>query len=67
MVLFNVGFLPGNSLTYDFLRGPGLYASVVLMLLTVDIKSFLYRCGGFDNRCNHRNLLFGIALISTHY
>jgi uncharacterized membrane protein len=39
MVLSNVGFLPGDSPTYDFFRGPGIDAAIVLILLNVDIRS----------------------------
>ncbi|MFQ5676270.1 MAG: DUF819 domain-containing protein [bacterium] len=39
MVLSNVGLLPGNSPAYEFLVGPGVSASVVLILLSVDIRS----------------------------
>ena len=39
MVLSNVGFLPGDSPSYDFLRGPGIDAAIVLILLNVDISS----------------------------
>jgi len=39
MLLSNVGILPGNSITYDFLVGPGVSAGIVLILLSVDIRS----------------------------
>ena len=39
MVLSNLGILPGNSPAYDFLVGPGVSAGVVLILLSVDIRS----------------------------
>jgi len=39
MLLSNVGILPGDSITYDFLIGPGISAAIVLILLSVDIRS----------------------------
>ena len=39
MVLSNVGILPGNSTAYEFLVGPGVSAAIVLILLSVDIRS----------------------------
>lgn len=39
MVLSNFGILPGNSPAYEFLVGPGVSAGVVLILLSVDIRS----------------------------
>jgi uncharacterized membrane protein len=41
MLLSNVGVLPGESSAYDFLGGPAVYAGIVLILLTVDIRSVL--------------------------
>jgi len=39
MILSNVGVLPGESPAYDFLGGPAVYAGIVLILLTVDVRS----------------------------
>ena len=39
MVLSNAGLLPNNSPAYDFLVGPGVSAAVVLILLSVDVRS----------------------------
>ena len=39
MLLANVGFLPDNSPAYEFLVGPVVSAGVVLILLSVDIRS----------------------------
>jgi uncharacterized membrane protein len=39
MLLSNVGLIPGESSAYDFLAGPGVSAGIVLILLTVDIRS----------------------------
>lgn len=39
MLLSNVGILPGDSITYDFLIGHGVSAGIVLILLSVDIRS----------------------------
>ena len=39
MLLSNIGFLPGNSPAYDFLRGSGVYAAVILILLSVDLST----------------------------
>lgn len=39
MLLSNVGVLPGESPAYDFLGGPAVYAGIVLILLTVDVRS----------------------------
>jgi len=39
MVLSNIGILPGNSTAYAFLVGPGVSAAIVLILLSVDIRS----------------------------
>ena len=39
MVLSNAGIIPGESPAYDFLRGPGVYAGIILILLTVDVRS----------------------------
>ena len=39
MVLANAGLLPNKSPAYDFLVGPGVSAAVVLILLSVDVRS----------------------------
>ncbi len=39
IALSNSGFLPGDSPAYDFLMTQGVSASIVLILLSVDIKS----------------------------
>jgi uncharacterized membrane protein len=39
MLLSNLGIIPGQSPAYDFLGGPGVSAGIVLILLTVDVKS----------------------------
>lgn len=39
MVLSNTGVIPGTSPAYDFLAGPAVSAGIVLILLTVDIRS----------------------------
>ena len=39
MVLSNTGVIPGTSPAYDFLGGPAVYAGIVLILLTVDVRS----------------------------
>ncbi|HCM77667.1 MAG TPA: hypothetical protein DIS90_14895 [Cytophagales bacterium] len=39
IALSNSGFLPGDSVAYDFLMTQGVSASIVLILLSVDIKS----------------------------
>jgi uncharacterized membrane protein len=39
MLLSNVGVIPGDSTVYDFLMGPGVSSAIVLILLSVDIKS----------------------------
>lgn len=39
MVLSNTGVIPGESPAYDFLGGPAVSAGIILILLTVDIKS----------------------------
>ena len=39
MILSNSGILPGESSVYEFLVGPGVSAGVVLILLSVDIRS----------------------------
>jgi uncharacterized membrane protein len=39
MLLSNLGIIPGESPAYDFLAGPAVSAGIVLILLTVDVKS----------------------------
>jgi len=39
IALSNSGFLPGDSPAYDFLMSQGVSASIVLILLSVDIRS----------------------------
>lgn len=39
MLLSNTGILPGESPAYDFLGGPAVYAGIILILLTVDVRS----------------------------
>lgn len=39
ILLSNSGFLPGDSIAYDFLMSQGVSASIVLILLSVDIRS----------------------------
>lgn len=41
MLLSNTGILPGESVAYDFLGGPAVSAGIILILLTVDIRSVL--------------------------
>lgn len=41
MLLSNVGLIPGESAAYDFLGGPAVYAGIILILLTVDIRSIV--------------------------
>lgn len=39
MVLSNAGIIPGESPAYDFLGGPAVSAGIILILLTVDVRS----------------------------
>lgn len=39
MLLSNLGVIPGESPAYDFLGGPAVSAGIVLILLTVDLRS----------------------------
>jgi uncharacterized membrane protein len=41
MVLSNIGLIPGDSLTYDFLMGTGVNLGIALILLSVDLHSVL--------------------------
>ena len=45
MLLSNLGIIPGESPAYDFLGGPAVSAGIVLILLTVDVKS-VAKAGG---------------------
>ncbi|TCO76993.1 DUF819 domain-containing protein [Chromatocurvus halotolerans] len=45
MLLSNIGVIPGESVVYDFFRGPGVLAGITLFLLTVDLDS-IRRAGG---------------------
>jgi uncharacterized membrane protein len=39
MLLSNLGVIPGESPAYDFLGGPAVSAGIILILLTVDVRS----------------------------
>ncbi len=39
MLLSNTGVIPGESAAYDFLGGPAVSAGIILILLTVDVRS----------------------------
>ncbi len=41
MVLSNIGLIPGDSPTYDFLMGAGVNLGIALILLSVDLRSVL--------------------------
>lgn len=41
MVLSNIGLIPGNSPTYDFLMGTGVNLAIALILLSVDLRSVM--------------------------
>jgi len=41
MLLSNVGLIPGESPTYDYLMGPGVNLGIALILLSVDLRSIL--------------------------
>jgi len=41
MFLSNIGLLPGESPTYDFLMGTGVNLGIALILLSVDLRSIL--------------------------
>jgi uncharacterized membrane protein len=45
MFLSNLGIIPGQSVVYDFFRGPGVLAGITLFLLTVDLNS-IRQAGG---------------------
>lgn len=42
MLLSNTGVLPGESPTYRFLMGPGVSVGIVLILLSVDVRTVLF-------------------------
>jgi uncharacterized membrane protein len=42
MLLSNAGILPGESSTYRFLMGPGVSVGIVLILLSVDVRTVLF-------------------------
>jgi uncharacterized membrane protein len=42
MLLSNTGILPGESPTYRFLMGPGVSVGIVLILLSVDVRTVLF-------------------------
>ena len=41
MLLSNSGIIPGESVVYEFLGGPLVYAGIILILLTVDVRSII--------------------------
>ncbi|MBT6887653.1 MAG: DUF819 family protein, partial [Gemmatimonadales bacterium] len=41
MLLSNIGIIPGESYAYVFLGGAGVSAGIVLILLTVDVRSVI--------------------------
>ena len=41
MVLSNIGIIPGDSRAYDYLIDPGVSLGIVLILLSVDVKTVL--------------------------
>jgi uncharacterized membrane protein len=41
MLLSNAGLIPGTSPAYDFLVGPGVSAGIILILLSVEVKSVI--------------------------
>lgn len=41
MVLSNTGVIPGTSPAYEFLGGPAVSAGIILILLTVDVRSVI--------------------------
>jgi uncharacterized membrane protein len=58
MVLSNTGIIPGESPTYDFLMGDGVYFGIALILLSVDLKSVLQAGPGML-------AAFGIGAVGT--
>ena len=58
MVLSNTGILPGESPTYSFLMGDGVYFGIALILLSVDLRSILQAGPGML-------VAFGIGALGT--
>ncbi|MGD2121454.1 MAG: DUF819 family protein [Gemmatimonadota bacterium] len=58
MVLSNTGIIPGESPTYNFLMGDGVYFGIALILLSVDLKSVLQAGPGMLTA-------FGIGAVGT--
>ncbi len=58
MVLSNTGLIPGESPTYDFLMGDGVYFGIALILLSVDLRSVLQAGPGML-------AAFGIGAVGT--
>jgi len=58
MVLSNTGLLPGESPTYSFLMGDGVYFGIALILLSVDLRSVLQAGPGML-------VAFGIGALGT--
>lgn len=58
MVLSNTGLLPGESPTYSFLMGDGVYFGIALILLSVDLRSVLQAGPGML-------VAFGIGAVGT--
>jgi len=58
MLLSNSGIIPGESPTYDFLMGDGVYFGIALILLSVDLKSVLQAGPGML-------AAFGIGAVGT--
>jgi len=58
MVLSNTGILPGESPTYSFLMGDGVYFGIALILLSVDLRSVLQAGPGML-------VAFGIGALGT--
>jgi uncharacterized membrane protein len=58
MVLSNTGIIPGESPTYNFLMGDGVYFGIALILLSVDLKSVLQAGPGML-------AAFGIGAVGT--
>ncbi len=58
MVLSNTGVIPGESPTYNFLMGDGVYFGIALILLSVDLKSVLQAGPGML-------AAFGIGVVGT--
>jgi uncharacterized membrane protein len=58
MVLSNSGILPGESPTYDFLMGDGVYFGIALILLSVNLRSVFQAGPGMM-------AAFGIGAVGT--